>query len=185
MGLAIGTISYALAALAFAILTGLLAVSQRDKSLGVPLMSAAGLTGVWATMMAYAATHDIAPVLPALLEIVRDGAWLLLLWKIFESSSCYNQGQQSRALRRIYIFGISVFSGVFFYSLALHAQVLPSVLDFAPLEPQAIRIKQSAVFMARTKPCALDRTQRQISSEAFGVLSVHCRVSDSDSILVS
>ena len=129
MGLAIGTISYALAALAFAILTGLLAVSQRDKSLGVPLMSAAGLTGVWATMMAYAATHDIAPVLPALLEIVRDGAWLLLLWKIFESSSCYNQGQQSRALRRIYIFGISVFSGVFFYSLALHAQVLPSVME--------------------------------------------------------
>jgi len=117
MELPIGAISYGLAGLAFAILTGLLAVSQRDKALGVLLMLAAGLTCVWATVTAYAAVRTISPLYPDLLEIARNGAWLLLLWKIFESGAQKNKGRSGSTLRRIYILGVGAIIAVMVYSV--------------------------------------------------------------------
>ena len=129
MELPVGAISYALAALAFAILTGLLAVSQRDKALGVLLMLAAGLTCAWATMTAYVAVYAAGALFSELLEIARDGAWLLLLWKIFETGARKDQERSSVAIRRLFIFGVSVFSAVFLYSVALHTRILPFAIE--------------------------------------------------------
>ena len=128
MELPIGAISYALAALAFAILTGLLAVSQRDKSLAVPLMLAAGLTCGWATLTAYAYIREVNAAFPELLEIARDGAWLYLLWKLFESGASRVQGASSTPLQRIFIFGASVYGLVLLYRVAAHTRLLPAAL---------------------------------------------------------
>ena len=129
MEIPIGAISYALAALAFAVLTILLAISQRDKSLGALLIVAAGLTAAWATVTAIAAVRDVPPLFPALLEITREGVWLLLLWKIFESGSLHKQAQSKSALWPIFIFGIGLFLAVFFYSLAVHTRILPMAME--------------------------------------------------------
>ena len=129
MELPIGAISYGLAGLAFAVLTGLLAISQRDKRLGVLLMLAAGLTCVWATVTAYAAVRTLNPLYPELLEIVRDGAWLLLLWKIFESGAQRNKGLPGITLRRIYILGVGALIAVMVYSVVLHTRAAPLTLE--------------------------------------------------------
>ena len=129
MEIPIGAISYALAALAFAVLTILLAISQRDKSLGALLILAAGLTCAWATVTSIAAVRDVPPLFPALLEITREGVWLLLLWKIFESGSLRKQTASKSALRPIFIFGIGLFLAVFFYSLAVHTRILPMAME--------------------------------------------------------
>jgi len=129
MDLPIGGISYGLAGLAFAILTGLLAVSQRDKALGAVLMLAAGITCVWATVTAYAAVRAINPLYPDLLEIARNGFWLLLLWKVFESGAQRSKGRPGNTLRRIYILGVATIVVVMAYSVALHTRVLPITLE--------------------------------------------------------
>lgn len=129
MELPIGAISYGLAGLAFAILTGLLAVSQRDKALGVLLMLAAGLTCVWAMVTAFAAVRAVDPLYPDLLEIARNGAWLLLLWKIFETGAQKNKGRSGSTLRRIYILGVGAIIAVMVYSVVLHTRALPLSLE--------------------------------------------------------
>ncbi len=128
MELPIGAISYGFAALAFAVLTGLLALSRRDKFHGVLLVLAAGISCVWAAITAYTLMRDIHSALPQLLEIARDGLWLLLLWKIFAPGGG-PIGRPTTAMRRAFVFGAGVFGAVFLYTLALHARILPTAMD--------------------------------------------------------
>lgn len=128
MELSIGAISYAFAALAFAALTGLLAFSQRKKLHGVLLILASALTCAWAALTAYSSNAEIHPALPELLEIARDGMWLLLLWRIFESGSVHEERSQT-ALRRTFLLGLAIFGGVLLYTGALLLQMLPAALD--------------------------------------------------------
>lgn len=129
MELPIGAISYGLAGLAFAVLTGLLVISQRDKKLGMLLMLAAGLTCIWAALTAYAAVHAINPMYPELLEIARNGAWLLLLWKVFESGAQRTKGRSGVTLRRIYFLGIAALIAAMAYSIVLHTRAAPLTLE--------------------------------------------------------
>ena len=103
MELPIGAISYGFAALAFAVLTGLLALSRRDKFHGFLLVLAAGVSCVWAALTAYTLIRDTYSVFPELLEIARDGLWLLLLWKIFESGGSQAPGQPQAVMRHAFI----------------------------------------------------------------------------------
>ncbi len=57
--LSIGAVSYGIAAVAFAALTGLLAASWRGKFQGALLATAAGASALWAASSAYAtATNE-------------------------------------------------------------------------------------------------------------------------------
>jgi putative PEP-CTERM system histidine kinase len=128
MELSIGAISYSFAALAFAVLTGLLVFSQRNKFHGVLLILASAVTCAWAAITAYAIIAGTHPAAPELLEIARDGLWLLLLWKIFESGA--SRMPQSRpTLRRTFLVGLSVFGLVLLYTAALQLRMLPPALD--------------------------------------------------------
>ena len=129
MELPIGAISYALAALAFAVLSILLAFSQRGKALGWLLVSAAGLTCAWAALLAYAALHAVPPLYPELLEITRNGVWLVLLWKIFDSGAQHSVKPAGRTLPHIFFFGAGLFCFVLLYSVAAHNRLLPMALD--------------------------------------------------------
>lgn len=128
----IGAISYGIAALAFAVLTVLLVISRRDKFHGALLILAAGVTCGWAVINAYALNYTTLAELPVLLEIARDGLWLLLLWKIFESGVCKNPEPTQASLQRIFIVGVSIVGAVLLYALALHAQALPAIMDGGP-----------------------------------------------------
>ena len=132
MELPIGAISYGIAALAFAVLTVLLVISQREKFHGALLVLASGVTCGWAAMNAYALVYATNAAFPILLEIARDGSWLLLLWKIFESGARQGSAQTQASFKHLYIFGASVIGAVFLYTLALHAQILPAAIDAGP-----------------------------------------------------
>lgn len=129
MELPIGAISYGFAALAFAVLTGLLALSRRDKFHGVLLVLAAGISCVWAAVTAYTLIRDTYSAYPELLEIARDGLWLLLLWKIFESGGNQAPGRPQTVMRHAFIIGVSVFSAVLLYTIARHARILPAAMN--------------------------------------------------------
>ncbi len=76
-----GTLSYASAALAFAMLTALLLVSWRGRAEGLKFVIASAASLLWAGVMAWDASRTEG--LPALLvftaEMMRDGAWLVAL----------------------------------------------------------------------------------------------------------
>lgn len=129
MELPIGAISYVIAAVAFAVLAGLLAFSLRDQFQGALLLWASGISCLWSAVSAYVAIAGGNVVFPELLEIVRDGLWLLLLWKIFEVGGGSAEGPLPRSLRRVFVFGVSVVGAVFFYTLALHAGALPTAVE--------------------------------------------------------
>jgi len=128
MELSIGAISYIFAALAFAVLTVLLLFSQRNKSHGVLLILASAVTCVWAAISAYASIGEAHPAVPELLEVARDGLWLLLLWRIFESGAC-REAQSRSTLQRTFLLGVNVFGIVFLYTAALQLQLLPAAVD--------------------------------------------------------
>jgi putative PEP-CTERM system histidine kinase len=120
----VGAVSYGIAAVAFAVLASLLAFSWRGKFQGALLASAAGATALWAAASAYATATGKYAALADLLEIIRDGLWLLFLWKLFESRASLEQGRPRTQLQRVFIFGVSVLGAVFFFTLALNTQML-------------------------------------------------------------
>jgi putative PEP-CTERM system histidine kinase len=120
----VGAVSYGIAAVAFAALTALLATSWRGKFQGALLAAAAGATALWAAASAYATATGKYAALADLLEIARDGLWLLFLWKLFESRASLEQGRSRTQLQRIFIFGATVLGAVFFFTLALNMQIL-------------------------------------------------------------
>ncbi|MGQ0384011.1 MAG: XrtA/PEP-CTERM system histidine kinase PrsK [Gammaproteobacteria bacterium] len=75
-----GVLSYGAAAIAFAVLTALLATSWRGRAPGVRLIGASGMTAAWAAGMAWFAWNGSLPVIVLYsLEMLRAGAWLLVL----------------------------------------------------------------------------------------------------------
>ncbi len=76
----IATVSYAIAALAFLLLCVLLLTGWRGRAHGVALALACASTVLWSAACAWQADAvAAAPLLPALLEIVRNGAWSAFL----------------------------------------------------------------------------------------------------------
>ena len=119
--LSIGAVSYGIAAAAFLLLTGLLIAGWRGKFQGALLAAAAGVTTLWAGLSAYVgAMSGVAD----LLEIVRDGLWLLFLWKLLVSRALPEGASTYRSMKRWFGFGVFLFGAIFLSTLALHAQLI-------------------------------------------------------------
>ena len=121
----IGTVSYALAAAAFASLAGLLLFSWRGKFQGALLTAAAAVTAVWAAASAYASATGGYAGTADLFELARDALWQLFLWKLFESRVSVDTGRSCDSLARIFKLGAGMFAAVFLFSLALHSEIFP------------------------------------------------------------
>jgi putative PEP-CTERM system histidine kinase len=75
-----GTLSYALAAGAFLLLTLLLWVGWQGRALGARFIAASLATAVWAATLSVHAFSDRFPTIAVFVaELVRDGAWLVAL----------------------------------------------------------------------------------------------------------
>jgi putative PEP-CTERM system histidine kinase len=120
----VGVVSYSIAALAFAALTGLLTLSWRGKFQGAVLALAAGATAVWAAASAYATATGNYAALADLLEIIRDAMWLLFLWKLFEARAQVEQSPSRSQLQRVFIFGTALLSAVFFFTFTLNTRLV-------------------------------------------------------------
>jgi putative PEP-CTERM system histidine kinase len=81
----IGSISYGIAALAFAVLAVLLAVNWRGRRPGGYLLAASVLTAAWAAVLASVDIDRMPLLLVYLAEVLRSSAWLLALLAIAES----------------------------------------------------------------------------------------------------
>jgi putative PEP-CTERM system histidine kinase len=76
----LGIYSYSIAALAFLLLTALLATGWRGRSQGIRLIGACAVTAGWAALMAAAAVIGEVPVhVIAFGDCMRDGAWIFVL----------------------------------------------------------------------------------------------------------
>lgn len=122
----IGTVSYVIAAAAFAILAGLLGFSWRGKFQGALLAAAAALTALWAAVSAYATATGTFVGLADLLEIGRAALWQLFLWKLFESRAQVESGRLRASVTRIFSVGAALFAVLFLFSFALHTDILPN-----------------------------------------------------------
>lgn len=124
--LSVGTVSYGIAAVAFALLTGLLAAGWRGKFQGALLATAAGASALWAASSAYATATNEYIALADFLEIVRDGLWLLFLWKLLESRASLETGRPRVQLQYLFRLGVMLISAVLAFTLVLHARIVPN-----------------------------------------------------------
>lgn len=123
--LSIGAVSYGIAAVAFVLLTGLLVSGWRGKFQGALLAAAAGVSALWAGLSAYAnATAGALSALADLLEIARNGLWLLFLWKLLISRALPEDIPTHQRMKRWFGFGALLFGVIFIATLALHAHLL-------------------------------------------------------------
>lgn len=123
----ISVVSYGAAALAFALLTGLLIYGWRGKFQGALLATAACITGAWAGLSAYAsATNGALSALADLLEIARDGLWLLFLWKLLAASVQTENKRIQQRMARWLVLGTLLFGAIFVTALALYFELLPA-----------------------------------------------------------
>ena len=125
--LSIGAVSYGIAAAAFLLLTGLLVSGWRGKFQGALLAAAAGVTALWAGLSAYASAMSGAlSALADLMEIARDGLWLLFLWKLLAARVVPENVATHQRLKRWFGLGVSLFGAILVATFALHAQLLAS-----------------------------------------------------------
>jgi len=125
--LSIGAVSYGIATVAFILLTGLLVSGWRGKFQGALLAAAAGVTALWAGFSAYAsATAGTLSALADLLEIARDGLWLLFLWKLLAARVVPENIATHQRLKRWFGLGALLFGTIFVATFALHANLLVS-----------------------------------------------------------
>lgn len=75
----LAAIGYALAAIAYLGLTGLIVASWRRRPQGRLLVFATGLSAVWAAFSALATWGVVPPRIDLAAEVARNGAWLALL----------------------------------------------------------------------------------------------------------
>lgn len=76
----LGLYSYATAAVAFLLLTVLLATGWHGRSQGIRLVAACAVTSAWATLLAAAAVSTMVPAYAvAFAECLRNGAWIFVL----------------------------------------------------------------------------------------------------------
>jgi len=122
----IGAVSYGIAAAAFAALAGLLAASWRGKFQGALLAAAAAASALWAVSSAYATATNEYVALADFLEIVRDGLWLLFLWKLLELRASLETGRPRAQLRYLFRLGVMLVSAVLAFTLVLHTRIVPN-----------------------------------------------------------
>ncbi|MGE3667381.1 MAG: PEP-CTERM system histidine kinase PrsK, partial [Steroidobacteraceae bacterium] len=78
--MAVGVASYAAAAVAFVVLTFLLATSWRGRAQGVRLIAASAMTALWAAILALQAWRGGVPaIFIYTLEVMRGAAWIFAL----------------------------------------------------------------------------------------------------------
>jgi putative PEP-CTERM system histidine kinase len=77
--ISMGVVSYGTAAVAFALLTLLLAVSWRGRRAGMSLITASLLTTVWATVLALVSATQTPAIGIFITEMLRNAGWLLAL----------------------------------------------------------------------------------------------------------
>jgi putative PEP-CTERM system histidine kinase len=84
----IGVVSYGTACIAFLLLGAILAVSWQGRSQGVRLIAAVAMTSVWAAGVVWQILQPATlPVLVVFsLEILRDGAWIIVLTGLGQGS---------------------------------------------------------------------------------------------------
>ncbi|MBS1185432.1 MAG: Periplasmic Sensor Signal Transduction Histidine Kinase, partial [Proteobacteria bacterium] len=75
----LAAVGYALAALAYLGLSGLIVASWRRRPQGRLLVLATGLSAVWGALTALTALGMVPPRLELAAEVARNGAWLALL----------------------------------------------------------------------------------------------------------
>jgi putative PEP-CTERM system histidine kinase len=76
----LGAIAYGTCSVSFLLLTLLLLTSWKGRAQGARLVVASGVTTLWATVLAYDAwSGGVQVAAIALVEFLRDGAWLLVL----------------------------------------------------------------------------------------------------------
>ncbi|MBV6422390.1 MAG: Adaptive-response sensory-kinase SasA [Steroidobacteraceae bacterium] len=76
----VGAASYAAAAIAFVVLTFLLATSWRGRAQGVRLIAASAMTAIWAAVLALQAWRGGLPAIVVYtLEVLRSAAWIAAL----------------------------------------------------------------------------------------------------------
>lgn len=125
----IGSISYGIATAAFLLLTGLLISGWRGKFQGALLAAAAGVSALWAGLSAYASASSSAlSALADVMEIARDGLWLMFLWKLLITRAPAEDAETRQRMQRWFGLGALVFGVIFMATLALHARLL----DFSP-----------------------------------------------------
>ena len=121
--LSIGAVSYGIAAFAFVVLTGLLLSGWHGKFQGALLTAAAAVSALWAGTSAYAsATDGTFSPLADLLEIVRDGLWLLFLWKLLFARALPEDTHTQQRMQRWFAIGALLVVSIFVATLALHTQ---------------------------------------------------------------
>ena len=123
IAISVAAVSYGLAAAAFLLLTGLLVSGWRGKFQGALMAAAAAVTALWAGLSAYASGSGGAmSALADLMEIARNGLWLLFLWKLLAARVMPGNLQTHKRMKRWFVLGVSLLSTVFFATLSLHAQ---------------------------------------------------------------
>ena len=76
----LGSASYGLAAMAFLLLTLLLAIGWQGRAVGIRVIAASLASALWALLLAIQASSERFPfVVVYVAELVRDGAWLAVL----------------------------------------------------------------------------------------------------------
>ena len=123
--LSIGAVSYGIATVAFVLLTGLLVSGWRGKFQGALLAAAAGVSALWAGLSAYASvTSGALSAVADLLEIARDGLWLLFLWKLLVSRALPEDVPTHQRMKRWFGLGALLFGAIFLATLTLHTHLL-------------------------------------------------------------
>jgi len=123
IAISVAAASYGFAAVAFLLLTGLLVSGWRGKFQGALLAAAAAVTALWAGLSAYASGSGGALSAAAdLMEVARNGLWLLFLWKLLAARVTPENRQTHQRITRWYVLGVALVSAIFFATLSLHAQ---------------------------------------------------------------
>lgn len=135
----LGTIGYGTAALAFAGLTGVLAVGWQGRGQGVRLIVATGVTALWAGTLAWLATAQAAP--PGLLflaDTLRSAAWLVALGGLVETGGFPQLVRRVAWLTWLSVLAAGIASALFapwlFTSVALGGGLLLAVTGLVLLE---------------------------------------------------
>ena len=120
----VSIIGYATCAVAFIILTFLLAVSARDSWQGRSALLASFVTSLWAIFSAFQASSEyLDNIYLSILELLRDGTWLLFLVMML-----VNAGVSGEVKKSLILVGKIVLSVLFFLCLYM---LIYTLVDFS------------------------------------------------------
>lgn len=130
----VGVIGYAASAVAFLVLTFLLAVSARTGWQGRSILLASFITFVWSVFASFQASSEyLDNIYLSLLELLREGSWLLFLVVLLANANF--TGQTKRLLMHAGKIILLILICVCLYMLisGLGSFAFPSLVDFTSL----------------------------------------------------